>query len=169
MLPYSYMDKGKQHQMQSKIKSYEKKREIEAFKSDIKKVLTGGCFDLLHYGHLNFLKSAKAYGDVLIVALESDESILKMKGALPIHTQQQRAQILAELSCVDFVLLLPSLSGFEDYMDLVRCVSPQILAVTNGDKQTANKAKQADFIGAKLVVVNQLIEGLSSSIIRSKL
>ena len=155
--------------MQSKIKHYQKKMGLLPLNGSNHKVLVGGCFDLLHYGHLNFLKSAKDCGDFLLVALESDESILKMKGALPIHTQQQRAEILAELECVDRVLLLPSLSGFEDYMDLVRSLSPQTLAVTSGDSQRANKQKQADLIGAQLVVVNHLIEGLSSSIIRSKL
>lgn len=155
--------------MQSKIKHYQKKMDLLTLNGANHKILIGGCFDLLHYGHLNFLKSAKACGDFLVVALESDESIFKMKGALPIHTQQQRAEILAELECVDLVVLLPLLSGFEDYMDLVRFISPQTLAVTSGDSQTANKQKQADLMGAKLIVVNQLVEGLSSSIIRSKL
>lgn len=133
------------------------------------KVLVGGCFDLLHYGHLRFLESARLQGDYLIVALESDESIHRTKGAYPIHTQQQRAEILAALWCVDMVLLLPPLQGFDDYFLLVKQVNPSVLAVTGGDSQLTNKQKQADLIGARVVVVNQLIGGLSSSIIRSKL
>ncbi len=161
--------------MQSKINYYDKKNgtiketTFPIADNSQTKILVGGCFDLLHYGHLKFLQSAKSYGDYLIVALESDESIQAMKGSLPIHTQHQRAEILAELSCVDCVLILPVLKGFDDYMNLVAVLSPQILAVTSGDTQTANKQKQADQIDAHLVVVNQLIEGLSSRIIRSKL
>lgn len=133
------------------------------------KVLVGGCFDLLHYGHLRFLQLARQEGGCLVVALESDESIYQTKGANPIHTQQQRAEILAGLSCVDQVFMLPVLQGFDDYCALVQQVCPEILAVTNGDPQLSNKKKQADVIGARVVVVNQLIDGLSSSIIRSKL
>lgn len=133
------------------------------------KVLVGGCFDLLHYGHLKFLQAARSYGDHLVVALESDESILRMKGSLPIHTQDQRCELLASLSCVDTVLQLPLLQGFDDYQRLVSYLNPAILAITEGDVQRENKEKQAGAIGARVVVVNQLVEGLSSSIIRSKL
>lgn len=155
--------------MQTKIISYTNKNMALGASGDQRIVLVGGCFDLLHYGHLIFLKSAKAAGDYLIVALESDASILKSKGRLPIHSQEQRAEILAELNCVDVVLLLPPLTGYEDYNHLVEMVSPQVLAVTEGDPQIANKQKQADTIGADLIIVNDLIEGISSSIIRSKL
>ena len=61
----------------------------------MKKVLVGGCFDFIHFGHISFLKQAKASGDYLIVALESDENVRLAKGdARPIHTQEQRKQKL---------------------------------------------------------------------------
>lgn len=131
-----------------------------------KRVLVGGCYDLLHYGHYSFFKEAKKIGDTLIVALEPDASIEKLKGLAPIHTQLQRAEILAELECVDYVVLLPALKTFEDYLALVQTLSPNFLAVTAGDPQLQNKQRQADAIGAQVIEVIQLLEGLSSSLIR---
>lgn len=130
------------------------------------KVLVGGCFDLLHYGHLSFFKAAKKLGDCLIVGLEPDASIAQLKGAAPIHSQAQRAEILAELICIDYVLLLPCLQDYSDYLALVKAVHPDFLAITKGDPQTVNKKKQAHEINASVIEVNQLIEGLSSSLIR---
>lgn len=130
------------------------------------KTLVGGCFDLLHYGHLSFFKAAEKLSDYLIVGLEPDTTIERLKGTTPIHTQRQRAEILAELSCIDYILLLPNLYTYDDYFALVKAVQPQFLGVTKGDPQTDNKRKQAKEIGASVVEVNQLIDGLSSSLIR---
>ncbi len=130
-------------------------------------VLVGGCFDLLHYGHLNFLKAAAQHGAV-IVALESDESITAAKKNSPIHTQQQRAEILSELRCVHQIICLPVLTTYEDYLNLVMDVKPKVLAITEGDPQTKNKRHQAKAVGAEIIVVNTLVDGLSSSLIRAK-
>jgi cytidyltransferase-like protein len=130
-------------------------------------VLVGGCFDLLHYGHLNFLKASAKLGP-LIVALESDTAIQLRKSSAPIHTQKQRAEILAELNCIDMVILLPLLKNYEDYLALVQAVQPAVLAITLGDPQTDNKRKQAAAINAQLTEVNNLIEGLSSTLIKAK-
>lgn len=130
------------------------------------KTLVGGCFDLLHYGHLCFFKAAKQLADTLIVCVEPDQTIERVKGAPPIHTQSQRAEILAELICIDSILLLPSLQSYDDYLTLVKTVRPDFLAITQGDPQLANKQLQAKAIGATVVEVNPLIEGLSSSLIR---
>ena len=129
-------------------------------------VLAGGCFDLLHYGHLTLLKSAATYGPV-VVALESDDSILASKKSPPIHTQQQRAEILSEMNCVAKVICLPPLKTYEDYLDLVKAIRPAVLAITDGDSQADNKKRQAETVGARVIVVNTLIPGLSSSLIRS--
>ncbi|MBX3457390.1 MAG: adenylyltransferase/cytidyltransferase family protein [Candidatus Paracaedibacteraceae bacterium] len=130
-------------------------------------VLVGGCFDLLHYGHLCFLRAAAEHGPV-IVALEPDESIRVNKKSPPIHAQHQRAEILSELRCVHQIICLPPvLRNFEDYLNLVQKVKPATLAVTEGDPQVKNKMRQAEAIGAKVIVVNTLIEGLSSSLIRA--
>ncbi len=73
-----------------------------------KVVLAGGCFDVLHPGHVIFLQKAKKEGDILVVLLESDEKVKRLKGdGRPIHTQEKRAENLSALKVVDFVVLLP--------------------------------------------------------------
>jgi cytidyltransferase-like protein len=130
-------------------------------------VLAGGCFDILHYGHITFLKSAKAAGGDLLIALESDENIARQKKTSPTHTQQQRTEILAELTCVDGIILLPSLYSFEDYLYLVEFVQPTIIAATAGDPQLSNKQKQAHLVQAEIKIVTPLISNLSSRLIRA--
>lgn len=120
----------------------------------MKKVLVGGCFDLLHYGHIRFLEEAKKLGDHLVVALESDENVRRMKGdSRPIHTQTQRKAMLEALSCVDEVLALPPMNSHQEYYDLVTRVHPQVIAITEGDSKESNKREQAEQIGATLVVI----------------
>lgn len=69
-------------------------------------VLTNGCFDLLHPGHVRLLERAAAYGNVLVVAINSDESVRRIKGpGRPILSQHERAETLASLAAVDFVTL----------------------------------------------------------------
>lgn len=121
------------------------------------KVLVGGCFDLLHYGHVRFLEEAKKLGNTLIVALESDENVRKMKGdGRPIHTQQQRKEMLEALSCVDEVIALPPMNTHQDYYDLVTRVAPNIIAITEGDPLEANKKEQAAKAAARLVVIPKI-------------
>lgn len=126
-------------------------------------VLVGGCFDVLHYGHLQFLKAAKKEGDLLVVALESDEFIKKVKRRAPIHNQHERAELLAALEIVDYVLLLPFLKTDEEYQSLVKSIVPDVIAITEGDSQSENKKKHADKIGAKVVVVTPLISKHSTT------
>lgn len=119
-------------------------------------VLVGGCFDLIHYGHLKFLEAAKQQGDFLIVALESDEFIKKNKRKIPLHNQLERAEILSNINLVDLIVLLPFFQTNDDYFELVKKISPRIIAVTEGDSQIENKKRQAKLIGAivKEVVTN---------------
>ena len=73
-------------------------------------VATNGCFDLLHVGHVRYLQTARAFGDLLVVGLNGDRSVLELKGAgRPITTQRDRAEILAALACVDLVTVFPDL------------------------------------------------------------
>ena len=120
----------------------------------MKKVLVGGCFDLLHYGHIRFLEEAKKLGDHLVVALESDESVRRKKGeSRPIHTQEQRKAMLEALSCVDEIIALPPMNNHQNYFDLVTRIHPQIIAITQGDPVEQNKREQAANIGATLIVI----------------
>ena len=126
-------------------------------------VLVGGCFDVFHYGHLVFLKKAKQLGDFLIIVLESDEFIKNRKKRQPIHTQQERAEILSALELVDLVVLLPYFSHDKQYEQLVQRIKPAIIAVTEGDMIVDKKKQQANMVSARLVIVCKLISGFSSS------
>jgi len=127
-----------------------------------KTVLVGGCFDLIHYGHFAFLKKAKEVGKYLIVALESDEFIIKHKNRRPVHSQKERAEILAGLRIVDMVITLPYLSSDLEYKAFVEKVNPSIIAVTKNDPQIENKKKQAMLIGGELKVVIPLLGDFST-------
>lgn len=130
-------------------------------------VLVGGCFDLLHFGHINFLKQAKSYGDWLVVALESDENVKRMKGdARPIHTQTQRKEMLESLSFVDEVIALPTMHGDHDYYELVRKIKPTVIAVTQGDGAIAKKTEQAKEVGAELVVIPKIHTTSTSQLVK---
>ena len=89
------------------IKKEEAKKIIDKLEKQNKKtVFTNGCFDILHVGHVRYLRESSKYGDILIVGLNSDISVKKIKGdSRPINNENDRAEILAELECVDFVVI----------------------------------------------------------------
>ena len=127
-----------------------------------KTVLVGGCFDLIHYGHLKFLEAAKEEGDFLIVALESDEFIKKNKRKIQVHHQHERAEILSNLNMVDLIIILPFFQKNEEYFELVKKLTPSIIAVTEGDKQLENKKNQAKLIGAEVKKVVSNLNNFST-------
>lgn len=127
-------------------------------------VVIGGCFDILHLGHIRFLKQAKKLGEVLIILLESDERIKSMKGqGRPINSQEIRAEILGALQDVDFVVLLPSKMENKDYDFFVNKIKPDYIAVTKGDAGLKNKKRSAKLVNAKVVEVINLVEGYSTN------
>jgi rfaE bifunctional protein nucleotidyltransferase chain/domain len=83
----------------------------EKLRSAGKKIVaTNGCFDLLHVGHVRYLQAARALGDLLVVGLNGDRSVHELKGAgRPIATQNDRAEILAAMECVDLVTIFPEI------------------------------------------------------------
>ncbi|MDY6861684.1 MAG: D-glycero-beta-D-manno-heptose 1-phosphate adenylyltransferase [Thermodesulfobacteriota bacterium] len=92
-------------------------------------VFTNGCFDIIHAGHIFYLEKAKEFGDFLIVGLNSDVSIRKIKGEKrPLIPQKQRAIVLSALECVDYVLIFDE----ENPLKLISLLSPHIL-VKGGD------------------------------------
>lgn len=120
-------------------------------------VLVGGCFDVLHLGHIRFLNEAKKLGDTLIVALESDENAQRMKGdRRPIHSQEKRREMLLSLKSVDRVLSLGSMESDEDYQKLVQQVHPSVIAVTEGDPVLEKKRMHAKIVGAHVIIIPKI-------------
>src|SRR5437870_5478486 len=88
-------------------------------------VFTNGCFDILHVGHVRYLQAARALGDVLAVGINGDESVRALKGeGRPINSEQDRAEVLCALGCVDYVTIFPEVRATE----LLKKVRPQIYA-----------------------------------------
>ncbi|MCX6732091.1 MAG: adenylyltransferase/cytidyltransferase family protein [Candidatus Roizmanbacteria bacterium] len=131
-----------------------------------KVVLAGGCFDILHYGHVSFMQKAKTAGETLILLLESDEFITQVKKKKPVHTQQQRAEILAALAYVDYVILLPLLKNPNtDYENIIKVIHPSVIAITSGDSIESQKKKLAQTVNAELLIVPYLSSFSSSQLI----
>ncbi len=127
-------------------------------------VLVGGCFDILHLGHINFLENSKNLGDILFVLLESDEAVEKLKGKdRPINNQRQRAQILSALSMVSYVILLPQMKTDRDYDKLITQIKPDFIAATQDDPNISHKIRQAKMIDAKVKIVTKRIKSKSTT------
>ena len=128
--------------------------------NDQKIVFTNGCFDVLHAGHIALLQRAKSLGDVLVVGLNSDASVRRLKGeARPIHDQTARAQVLMSLRCVDAVTV------FEDDtpIETIRALRPDV-HVKGGDydARTLPETPVVEQGGGRVEIV-PLVQGLSSS------
>lgn len=123
-------------------------------------VFTNGCFDLIHIGHIRYLTEAKKLGDSLVVGLNSDDSVRRIKGpARPITPQNERAEILDALKPVDFVVIFDE----DTPLELIKAVQPDIL-VKGGDYKP-NEIVGADFVqqsGGKVVVI-PYVEGKSTT------
>lgn len=101
--------------------------EVRALKQRL--VLTNGCFDLLHVGHVRYLQQARELGDLLVVAINGDQSVRALKGpGRPLHSESDRAEILAALECVDLVTIFPELRA----TDVIAAARPTIY-VKGGD------------------------------------
>jgi len=124
--------------------------------------LVGGCFDVLHLGHIRFLESAQERIDVLMIALESDKKIETAKKRNPVHAQADRARILAHLDVVDYVLMLPYMDTDKQYFELVDRVRPHMIIASDGDNKAKQKNSQAQGLGATFIEL-PLVEGYSSS------
>ena len=112
--------------LQSKIKNApELKKKLLRLKAQGKTIVfTNGCFDLLHYGHVKYLEEAKGKGDYLVVAINSDASIRKIKGKRrPIVAEKDRLRIIAALESVDYVLLFNA----ETPLKIIKSLKPDIL------------------------------------------
>ena len=123
---------------------------------DKKIVFTNGCFDILHAGHVRYLETAKSYGDVLILGLNSDRSVTELKGeGRPINTQLDRAYILAALEAVDYVIVFNEDTPY----DLIKAIKPHVL-VKGGDYEGQHVVGQDIADELKLV---QFVDGKSTT------
>ena len=128
-------------------------------------VFTNGCFDILHVGHLTYLEKARSKGDVLVIGINSDQSISRIKGPTrPIIEEKLRARLLAGLTCVDFVV------QFDDDtpLELIKAIRPHILI--KGADWAVDKIVGGDFVlehGGRVETI-ELVEGLSTSKIIQK-
>jgi D-beta-D-heptose 7-phosphate kinase/D-beta-D-heptose 1-phosphate adenosyltransferase len=123
-------------------------------------VFTNGCFDILHRGHVAYLNRAKALGDVLIVGLNSDESVRRLKGpGRPINGVEDRAQVLAALSCVDHIVPFDGATPTE----LIRLLRPDVYA--KGGDYTLDRLPEAPLVrelGGEVQIL-PLVEDRSTS------
>jgi D-beta-D-heptose 7-phosphate kinase/D-beta-D-heptose 1-phosphate adenosyltransferase len=121
-----------------------------------KVVFTNGCFDILHRGHITYLQQAAALGDHLLVGLNADSSVRKLKGpSRPVNNEQDRAFLLASLRCVDGVVLFEE----DTPAELLSVLRPDIL-VKGGDYQTDEVAGR-EFAGRTEIL--PFVEGYSTS------
>lgn len=135
----------------------------ESKSKDKKIILVGGCFDILHNGHIKFLNESKKHADLLFLLLESDENIKRFKGeSRPINTQKERAFILSALTSVDYIIALSGVTKNEDYDKLIVQIQPDYIALTKGDKNKSKRELQCKLVKAELVEIDK-VEGLSST------
>ena len=139
-----------------KLKSADEVAEILARRGEKKLVFTNGCFDILHAGHVKYLAKARDFGDILVVGLNSDASVKRLKGeARPVNSQLDRANILCSLGFVDYVVIFDE----DTPLNLIEKLRPDILV------------KGADYAGKEVVGSNivsdvrlvEFVEGKSTT------
>lgn len=127
-------------------------------------VLANGCFDLFHVGHIRYLQGAKAAGDFLVVAVNSDEQVIKQKGeGRPFMPENERAEIVAALGCVDLVTIFPEPTVTE----VIRAIKPDFHA--KGTDYTADSVPERDIVaevGGEVIIVGDPKDHSSSEMLR---
>ncbi|MBI5774213.1 MAG: D-glycero-beta-D-manno-heptose 1-phosphate adenylyltransferase [Verrucomicrobia bacterium] len=131
-------------------------------------VMTNGCFDLLHTGHVTYLAAARALGDALLVGLNSDASVRELKGASrPLNCEDDRALVLAALQCVDGVVVFPQ----RTVVELLAAVKPDVY-VKGGDYtiETLNQdeRRMAESHGGKIIIL-PVVPGKSTTALLEKI
>jgi D-beta-D-heptose 7-phosphate kinase/D-beta-D-heptose 1-phosphate adenosyltransferase len=129
-------------------------------------VFTNGCFDLFHIGHLKLLKQAKEMGDVLVVGINSEHSVKRLKGeGRPFIGENDRANIIAALDCVDYVALFEE----DTPLELIKTLKPDL--VVKGGDYPLDTVVGKDFVesyGGKVFII-PLVEGISTSLLVDKI
>lgn len=143
--------------MNKKITNIKELKEILNKKHNDKKIVfTNGCFDILHRGHVEYLQKAKELGDLLVIGLNSDSSVKRLKGDnRPINNEKDRAIILSALECVDYIIIFYEDTPFE----LIKKLRPDIL-VKGGDYKIENVIGREY---AKETILIDFVEGYSTT------
>jgi len=144
------------------------KHRVAAWRRDGDSItLANGCFDLLHVGHVRYLRAARQLGGKLIVAINSDESVRALKGeGRPLMPAEERAEILAALADVDAVVIFPE----RDVRALVREIRPNVQA--KGTDYTSDSVPERDVViecGGRVEIVGDPKDHSATEIIRSRL
>lgn len=146
-------------------KAFERQLAVWRFHEE-KIVFTNGCFDIMHLGHVDYLAKAASEGSLLIIGLNSDASVKRIKGEnRPVADEMSRAMSLAAMGFVDAVVFFEEDTPYE----LIKMVQPDILV--KGKDYEANEIVGADIVDAKggKVVTMELVEGYSTSAIIDKI
>ncbi|KAF0121502.1 MAG: cytidyltransferase-like protein [bacterium] len=151
--------------MEKKIKDKEELKTVtERLRKEGKRIVfTNGCFDLIHVGHIRYLEEAKKLGDILIVAVNSDQSVRAIKGnKRPIIPEEERAEVLSALQCVDFVVIFHE----PDPLNIISLLKPDVL-VKGGDwgEDAIIGREVVESIGGKVIRIPEIKGASSSSII----
>lgn len=139
------------------------RKNIENLRGELqgkKIVFTNGCFDILHVGHVRYLTTAKSFGDVLIVGLNTDDSVKRLKGATrPVNNQADRAEVLLGLKAVDYVIFF----GEDTAENLIAELQPDVY-VKGGDYtlDTLPEAKIVQAYGGRVELV-KIVAGKSTT------
>ena len=134
--------------------------------ADKKVVFTNGCFDIIHVGHLRYLQEAAKLGDILIVAINSDASVKRLKGPeRPINTELERAEMMCALGFVDYVAIFEE----DTPLELIKRIQPDVL-VKGGDysNEYVIGTNEVESRGGKLVLI-PFVEGKSTTNIINKI
>lgn len=124
-------------------------------------VFTNGCFDVLHRGHIEYLKKSKELGDYLIVGINSDRSVKKLKGEdRPLYSQEDRKFFLEQLRCVDEVIIFDE----DDPIELLKKVKPDIL--TKGGDNKVENVPGHDMVKT---IILPFVDGFGTSVLLKKL
>jgi rfaE bifunctional protein nucleotidyltransferase chain/domain len=144
------------------VRQDELKQILQGLKAQAKRVVfTNGCFDIIHIGHIRYLREARTFGDLLVVGINSDRSVSIIKPDRPVNSQDQRAEVLASLEMVDYVTIFDEETPYE----LIKSVQPDVL-VKGGDW------KKEDIIGSDIAKETHslpYIEGVSTTGIIEKI
>jgi rfaE bifunctional protein nucleotidyltransferase chain/domain len=143
------------------------KEKVQALKGGGKKIVfTNGCFDLLHIGHVRYLEAARSEGDVLVVGVNSDRSVRRIKQpGRPVVPDNERAEVLASLACVDFVTLFDE----PDPLVTIRLLMPDVLVKGADWEEDAIVGRDVvEAMGGRVVRI-PLTEGASTSKIIEKI